>query len=817
MLYMLKANKYFGVIKFILGGYNYLRFDNEELFKELVKKYGMNLFVGAGFSVYAYNEDKESLPLGEEINKKLIKLFSLDNGRKFNLSKTCQKIKINNSDMLEKKLKDIYTVENFDKEYFKITRLPIKNIITVNIDNLLEKIYDSQESSVNISDTAIYGSLEKEKVVSLYKLHGSVTYPVGSRMSFTETELTDLFIRDNKLFETVSFKLSTAPTIFWGTKLSDNNIMQIICNSEAYAKSSMQRWLVVYPDEKNKEFIEDYIDLGFNIIEADTKELINYLGEQSFARVDEGDKNIYKEYRDKFPTSFICNELKKSGVKRPVVDFFAGAEPIISDIVSNNVSRTSYYTVLLGTILKGNITLITGIPGCGKSTLLMQLAFSKELSGRKFWFNNIIEQEAVKLVNLVRDDENVTVFIDNLYNNVDALKVLRKNENIKLVLAERALNYEYVKRFLNISSDRIVDISELNKNDVQVICKSMNRSSSDAFDLMASNENISLLEIVFYTATSTQIQERIKSYVRDLKEYKDNSLKIDLLELFVLVNYTSYCGIPCSMDMMYFYFSDCIESYKDILYALKKMNRIIVESTDYDSIGKNQDYKEMRSKLFAEKSFNVLEASVIAKVMNKFLDKVGIHIIYRYDIFKRRAYDADLTKKAFCLEDGIEFYEKILKNNKSPYIRHQYALFLQRKKEYDLAWSQIDQAYTESKKKIFSIANTHAIIMFERNIISEASDQRELDMLKKTIEKSFLTLEFCITQDVRVNYHILTYARNAIRYYEKYDWDNYAEQYVESALKQLDILLNSEEYIFHGTLRELKNLQKKLVMIKKSM
>lgn len=102
MLYMLKANKYFGVIKFILGGYNYMRFDNEELFKELVKKYGMNLFVGAGFSVYAYNEDKESLSLGEEINKKLIKLFSLDNGRKFNLSKTCQKIKINNSDMLEK-------------------------------------------------------------------------------------------------------------------------------------------------------------------------------------------------------------------------------------------------------------------------------------------------------------------------------------------------------------------------------------------------------------------------------------------------------------------------------------------------------------------------------------------------------------------------------------------------------------------------------------------------------------------------------------------------------------------------------------------
>ena len=94
-------------------------------------------------------------------------------------------------------------------------------------------------------------------------------------MSFTEKELTDLFIRDKGLFETVSFKLSVAPTIFWGTSLYDNNTLELICNSEAYSKSEMQKWIVVYPDEKNKEYIEDFEDLGFNIIEADTKELIN--------------------------------------------------------------------------------------------------------------------------------------------------------------------------------------------------------------------------------------------------------------------------------------------------------------------------------------------------------------------------------------------------------------------------------------------------------------------------------------------------------------------------------------------------------------
>ena len=44
-----------------------MRFDNETLFISMVSKYGMNLYLGAGFSVYAYNEDGEALPLGDKI------------------------------------------------------------------------------------------------------------------------------------------------------------------------------------------------------------------------------------------------------------------------------------------------------------------------------------------------------------------------------------------------------------------------------------------------------------------------------------------------------------------------------------------------------------------------------------------------------------------------------------------------------------------------------------------------------------------------------------------------------------------------------
>lgn len=800
--------------EYIIGGRK-MRFDNEALFVSLVSNYGMNLYLGAGFSVYADNEAGEKLPLGNEINKHLIDVFGLKTNREYTLSKSCQKIKKDNKDALERLLKETYRVKSFDKMYTGLCRLPIKNIITLNIDNLVERIYEDESSTKIIADNNITGPLEKNNVVNLYKLHGSVTYPMGSDMSFTDKELTDLFVREPGLFNTVSLKLSSAPTLFWGTSFGDNDSLELICHSEIYSKSATPKWIVVYPLDNVEDTIEDLEDLGFNIVVADTKELMEYLCSLSFAASTKVKKYVYREYRENFPANFICNELEHSSVRRPVMDFFSGAEPVISDILSSNVKRTSYFNQILQTIFSKRVTLITGIPGCGKSTLLMQLAFGKEIDGRKFWFNSIIKQEAEKLVKLIKDDKNVTVFLDNLYSNVDAFEVLKGSSNIKLVLAERALNYEYVKRFLSISSDAIVDVSNLAASDIQNICLSMNKSSSDAIALMEKNENISLLEIVFFASTNAQIKERISGYIKDLAEFKDEKLKIDLLELYTLVNYTSSCGIPATMDMLYFYFGDLIENYEDIIYALKKMNKIIVETTDEElKIDESQDYLIMRSKLFAEKSIFLIPPEIFAHVLEKFLDKVSPHAIYRYDIFKRKAYDADFTRRAFSKTRGIQFYEKLLLQNSNPYVRHQYSIFLQRKGDINLAWEQIDRAHTECQKKIFSIANTHAIIMFEKNMAVEAKNEKELDIQKNTIGRSFSTLEYCLSQDIRVSYHALTYARNAIRYYEKFGKDEFSESYIDSATVQLNSIIDSKEYIYRPVLREIKTLLSELREIK---
>ena len=63
-------------------------------------------------------------------------------------------------------LKETYRVKSFDKMYTGLCRLPIKNIITLNIDNLVERIYEDESSTKIIADNNITGQLEKTMLLT---------------------------------------------------------------------------------------------------------------------------------------------------------------------------------------------------------------------------------------------------------------------------------------------------------------------------------------------------------------------------------------------------------------------------------------------------------------------------------------------------------------------------------------------------------------------------------------------------------------------------------------------------------------------------
>ena len=107
----------------------------------------------------------------------------------------------------------------------------------------------------------------------------------------------------------------------------------------------------------------------------------------------------------------------------------------------------------------------------------------------------------------------------------------------------------------------------------------MNRSSDKAVHLYESRSNVSLLEIAFLSFNSVSVRNKVKEYIKSVQDYNDTNLKISLIELFALVNYVSYCGVPISMDMFIFYFSNDSIIYSDIYYAIEKLNNIIIEDS----------------------------------------------------------------------------------------------------------------------------------------------------------------------------------------------------------------------------------------------
>ena len=64
------------------------------------------------------------------------------------------------------------------------------------------------------------------------------------------------------------------------------------------------------------------------------------------------------------------------------------------------------------------------------------------------------------------------------------------------------------------------------------------------------------------------------------------------------------------------------------------------------------------------------------------------------------------------------------------------------------------------------------------------------------------------TRDVRVNYHVLIYARNTVRDLERFGVDKYAEEYVDNSLTRIKAILTSGEFIYRRLRDELCSLEK---------
>lgn len=777
-----------------------IRIEEKNTFDKVLKT-GISLFLGAGFSVFAEDKHGEKLPCGnellEELREKFPKIAAFHDLSKVStvLEKSMEKEKFKGY------LTDRFTVNNYGMEYDNLTKVNVKNIFSTNIDDLIFKIWDNAEQSQRyVNNTLNLGESNDRLAINYFPVHGCVLNPEKDYI-FSNIKIASAYSSQDGSWESLKLTVSSSPILFWGWSFNDSDIIEAIYSSRGkMVEDNTRKWIVLYnPQEYEIEF---YKSLNFSIIIADTKELLKYF-ETIESTTDQIVNNTVK-----VPLQYQVPSLVKEA-SYPVESFFTGDIPRWSYIYSGQVIKTQHYKKIADLIHSGSSVIVTGIPASGKTTLMMQLASGIETERPKHLLYTPSVAEVNKYCKII-GKEKVMVFVDNCLNDYRAFEHLITKTNIQVIGFERDNRYESIayRLFESNLKFELYDVSEISEQDISRIVESIPKGIYSG--KMVEVQDRTIFEIIRKHTKVPVMEDRFANALRELYSYDEKTT-----ELFLMISYVHSCGVPVSYDMIYSYLEE--DDYRDVYKDIKNIGKLITECYDQDFgfLGDinldDQDYYKCRTRYLAELIIKkVPNYSLMRLMLNKFIERVPVFKICRYDIFKNTAFDADLVTRYFTrYDEGIEFYKKCLEIEDSAFMYQQIALYASRKRKYSDAFRWIDKAKNCERRNIFSIRNTHAIILFNANIEKENRDGSVIATLHQSLE----ILKDCYENDLRKGFHARIFGELILKFYEIYGFEE-VEKYVETAVEWLDkeILSKSNSNSSIKKMRQVKrDIERKIV------
>ena len=196
----------------------------------------------------------------------------------------------------------------------------------------------------------------------------------------------------------------------------------------------------------------------------------------------------------------------------------------------------------------------------------------------------------------------------------------------------------------------------------------------------------------------------------------------------------------------------------------------------------NKNYYAPRSTLVSQAIIQQAATRFLKRVITQFHNQVSSYRIHRYDVFRRRAFEHNLMNRVFeDWNEGISFYRNCHSNEPwNPFILQQGALYLSSKKRFQEAFQMIDESLSISNRRIPSIRNSHAVILFEANIGRPETD----GIVEQTLQESMGILKECYTYDQRKAYHALVFADHSLSYERRFGRAR-GQGYLETALSWL--------------------------------
>jgi hypothetical protein len=731
-----------------------VRIENEFSFRTALTN-SISLFLGAGFSTLANSTYSPKsgqsvtapLPVGQKLADELTREFDLKGLSELSLPKLATVIKKTRRQEFESYLKARFSVTKFDPRYSKVFDVRVRSVFTTNIDNLVPLLLSNHRSKY-LHDVTLKGpSTADTAVVRYFPLHGSVAHEQPD-YKFTTEELITAFGQDPDRFHYLSKELQDFPTLFWGYSLGDAGVIEALSDETTRARGTAPKWIALRKEESGAEAY--FKALNFNIIVADTAELLDYLATVKVETVDPSQRRV--NTKDLFPDNFVpaSGEIKV----RPITAFLSGDEPEWYDVYSNAIYRTSHFEALRNAINSGKHSLFVGIPGSGKSTLLKQLATDPRPGVHRL-FLNLITPEQVSSIQHRLSGQRAIAFVDDFPDDVYAMRSLMAIPNIQVVGCAREFGFDIISHLLDLRSATVLNVSELSDFDIQAIfdhiptsirAEGLRRPDKDG------EQTTSFFELVESNIRTPHLKKRMYEALAQVQ-----SADPILYEALVAIAYVFSCGTPMTTDMVHAFLRPHRVDVMEIPDLLSRLGSLLREyyGIEADNL---QDNFVIRSKLMADVMLQNTPAQDFRRVFEQFHEEVSPYRITRFDVFRRRAFDERFATKAFPnWKDGLKFYEAAYSRDGSPELLQQCALYLSRRNETKLAFQWIDQARLKAPKS-FSVRNSHAIVLFRANIGLASTDPSVALLLKQ----SMYILADCYKSDKRKTYHAMVFGDQAL-------------------------------------------------------
>ena len=455
----------------------------------------------------AKDANGRQLPLGSDLNEELHIHFGKSNI--LPLPQLCTILEKSDKEAFHKYLKDRFSVQYVDPRYYSINRLNLKNIFTTNIDNLIPKIIDNGSKYIN--DQIANGPTNDKNAINYTPLHGNVERN-DSQYVFDVSSIANVHNEAPRIWSCLSLSMEAFPTIFLGYSFNDSSVIQALTSRQTFGNAQKPKWILLI--DPIPEYIEYYESLGFNIISGDIASILEYFGKI------EHDVNEEKESGSidmMLKANIVPHSIYEIDRHRPIKDFYTGSSPIWSDILDNQIYKTHHLPIILDSIYSSKRgTIIIGAPVTGKSTLMMQAANEIKNWGTKLYFESISENKAIFLKKII-GDQKVVIFIDDIYESVEALPILDQN-NIKIVGAERSHNYSIISHLIDRNKYNIINVTSLTDKDTQGIYDSLPESIRG--NVLHREEELSeygkdtLFEFVIRNIKGPNIKERYAQAIR---------------------------------------------------------------------------------------------------------------------------------------------------------------------------------------------------------------------------------------------------------------------------------------------------------------